>query len=31
MHQGIFRLNYIFNNNAYYLDSRTQKTPFGLF
>ena len=31
MHQGIFRPNYIFNNDAYYLDFRAQKNPFDLF
>ena len=26
MHLGIFRLNYIFNNDAYFSDFRTQKS-----
>ena len=25
MHQGVFRLNYIFNNDAYFLDFRLEK------
>ena len=27
MHQSFFRPNYIFNNDAYFLDSRAQKFP----
>ena len=38
MHQGFFRPNYIFNNDAYFLDFRAQKfslisfnvTPFNI-
>ena len=31
MHQRFFRPNYIFNNDAYFLDFRAQKFPFILF
>ena len=31
MHQGIFRPNYIFNKDAYFLDFRAQKFPFIFF
>ena len=31
MHQRFFRPNYIFNNNAYFLDFRAQKFPLIFF
>ena len=31
MHQSIFRPNYIFNNNVYFLDFRAQKFPLIFF
>ena len=31
MHQGIFRPNYIYNNDAYFLDFLRTKVPFDLF
>ena len=31
MHQGIFRLNYIVNNDAYFLDFRAQTFPLIFF
>ena len=31
MHQSIFRPNYIFNNDAYFLDFRAQKFPLIFF
>ena len=31
MHQSIFRLIYIFNNDAYFLDFRAQKFPLIFF
>ena len=31
MHQSFFRPNYIFNNNAYFLDFRAQKFPLIFF
>ena len=31
MHQSLFRPNYIFNNNAYFLDFRAQKFPLIFF
>ena len=31
MHQGIFKLIYIFNNDAYFIDFRAQKFPLIFF
>ena len=31
MHQDIFRLNYIIDNDAYFLDLRAQKIPLIFF
>ena len=31
MHQNIFRPNYIFNNDTYFLDFRAQKIPLFFF
>ena len=31
MHQNFFRLNYIFNKDAYFLDFRAQKFPLIFF
>ena len=31
MHQSVFRLIYIFNNDAYFLDFRAQKFPLIFF
>ena len=31
MHQSFFRPNYIFNNNAYFLEFREQKFPLIIF
>ena len=31
MHRSLFRPNYIFNNDAYFLDFRAQKFPLNFF